>query len=120
MDRQFRNAVDQACMDAIMQLVLLLVAPLGLVLALLVAWLPFSCAHIQLRNLLFIAFAIGVVSPIILWTVKRYSHYKHHPDAAAPFRANRERNKSTAAFVMLLILLVATAASIDYLVRASS
>jgi hypothetical protein len=93
-------------MDAVMQFVLLLVVPLGLVLAVLTASLPLSGAHIHLRNLLFIGFALCVVLPVTFWTGKRFGHYKRSPQAASFFRSHRERTKSILAFVALALVVV--------------
>lgn len=109
LSRSFRNAPHQACADALMQIVMLLILPLLVVLCLLVSFLRRSDLVIHLENLSVILFAAILVPPLALWTIRQFSHYKNTPDAASGFRSTRERCKSASVFALILILIVAAA-----------
>ena len=81
--RSFREAPQQACADALMQIVTLLVLPLLVVLCLLASFLRRSGLVIHLDNLSIILFAAILVPPLALWTIRQFSHYKNTPDAAS-------------------------------------
>jgi hypothetical protein len=114
LSRSFRNAPHQACADALMQVVMLLVLPLGIVLCLLASLLRGSDFVIHLKNLSVVLFAAILVPPLTLWTVRQFSHYKNTPDAASGFRSPRERYKSASVFVLVLILIVAAAELLNH------
>jgi hypothetical protein len=107
--RSFRNAPHQACADALMQIVMLLVLPPWVVLSLLASWLPESDLAIHLKNLSVVLFAVILVPPLALWIVRQFSHYKNTPNAASGFRSTRERYKSASVFALILILIVGAA-----------
>jgi hypothetical protein len=107
--RSFRNAPPQACADALMQIVMLLVLPLWVVLCLLASLLRGSDLVTHLKNLSVVLFAAILVPPLTLWTIRQFSHYKNTPDAASDFCSPRERYKSASVFVFVLILIVAAA-----------
>jgi hypothetical protein len=115
--RSFRNAPHQACADALMQIVMLLVLPLGVVLSLLASLLRESDLVIHLENLSIVLFAVILVLPLTLWMVRQFSHYKNTPEVASGFRSPRERYKSAAVFVLVLILIVAAAELLHYTLR---
>jgi len=104
--RSFREAPQQACADALMQIVTLLVLPLLVVLCLLASFLRRSGLVIHLDNLSIILFAAILVPPLALWTIRQFSHYKNTPDAASGFRSTRERYKSVSVLALILILVV--------------
>jgi hypothetical protein len=112
--RSFRNAPHQACADALMQIVTLLVLPLLVLFCSLAASLRGSNLVIHLENILIILFAAVLVPPLALWTVRQFSHYKNTPDAASGFRSTRERYKSASVFALVLILIVAAAELLHY------
>jgi predicted MFS family arabinose efflux permease len=112
--RGFRNAPHQACADALMQIVMLLVLPLLVVLCLLASLLRGSDFVIHLEDLSVVLFAAALVPPLTLWTVKQFSHYKNTPDAASSFRSTRERYKSVSVFALVLILVVVAAELLHY------
>jgi predicted MFS family arabinose efflux permease len=114
LSRGFRNAPHQACADALMQIVMLLVLPLLVVLCLLASLLRGSDFVIHLEDLSIVLFAAVLVPPLTLWTVKQFSHYKNTPDAASGFRSTRERYKSASVFALVLILIVAAAELLHY------
>jgi hypothetical protein len=107
LSRSFRNAPHQACADALMQIVMLLVLPLWVVLCLLASLLRGSDFVTHLENLSVVLFAAILVPPLTLWTIRRFSHYKNMPDAASGFRSTRERYKSASIFALVLILIAA-------------
>jgi hypothetical protein len=107
--RSFRQAPHQACADALMQIVMLLVLPLLVVLCLLASFLRGGDLSIHLGNLSVVLFTAILVPPLTLWAVKQFSHYKNTPDAAGGFRSPRERYKSISVFALILILIVAGA-----------
>jgi hypothetical protein len=109
LSRSFRQAPHQACADALMQIVMLLVLPMLVVLCLLASLLRGSDLVIHLKNLAVILFAVILIPPLTLWAVRQFSHYKNTPDAASGFRSTRERYKSASVFALVLILIVAAA-----------
>jgi hypothetical protein len=108
--RSFREAPHQACADALMQIVMLIVLPLLVVLCLLASLLRRSGLVIHLENLSIVLFAAILVPPLALWTIRQFGHYKNTPDAANSFRSTRERYKSVSVFALALILVVVAAA----------
>ncbi len=112
--RSFREAPHQACADALMQIVMLLVLPLLVVLCLLASFLRRNGLVIHLENLSIILFAAILVPPLTLWTIRQFSHYKNTPDAASGFRSTRERYKSVSVFALVLILVVVAAELLHY------
>jgi hypothetical protein len=111
--RSFRNAPHQACADALMQIVMLLVLPPGIVLCLLASLLRGSDLVIHLKNLSVVLFAVILVPPLALWTVRQFGHYKNTPDAANGFRSTRERYKSVAVFALVPVLIAAAALALN-------
>jgi hypothetical protein len=114
LSRSFRNTPHQACADALMQIVTLLVLPLWVVLCSLASLLRGSDFVIHLENLSIVLFAAILVPPLTFWTVRQFSHYKNTPDAASDFRSTRERYKSASVFALVLILFVAAAELLHY------
>jgi hypothetical protein len=114
LSRSFRQAPHQACADALMQIVMLLFLPMLVVLCLLASLLRGSDLVIHLKNLAVILFAVILIPPLTLWTVRQFSHYKNTPDAASGFRSTRERYKLASVFALVLILIVATAELLHY------
>ena len=112
--RSFREAPHQACADALMQIVMLLLFPLLVVLCLLASLLRRSGLVIHLENLSIILLAAILVPPLTLWTIRQFSHYKNAPDAASGFRSTRERYKSVSVFALILTLIVAAAEFLHY------
>jgi hypothetical protein len=112
--RSFRNAPHQACADALMQIVMLLVLPLLVLFCLLASSLRGSNLVIHLENFSIVLFAAVLVPPLTLWTVRHFGHYKNTPDAASAFRSTRERYKSASVFALVLILSVAAAELLHY------
>ena len=105
--RGFREAPHQACADALMQIVMLLLLPLLVGLCLVASFLRRSGLVIHLENLSIILIAAILVPPLALWTVRQFSHYKNTPEAASSFRSTRERYKSASIFALVLILMAA-------------
>ena len=105
--RSFREAPHQACADALMQIVMLIVLPLLVVLCLLASLLRRSGLVIHLENLSIVLFAAILVPPLALWTIRQFGHYKNTPEAASSFRSTRERYKSASIFALVLILMAA-------------
>jgi hypothetical protein len=103
--RRFRSTPSQACADALLQMVFLLVLPLWMALGLLASWLQAHESAVHIENLAFILFAVLLLPPLILWLLRKFNHYRNIPDAASPFRSRRERCKS--AVIIALPLLIA-------------
>jgi hypothetical protein len=106
--RRFRNGPAEACGDALLQMVLLMVLPAWMILGSLISWLQSDGLAPHIGNLSFILSAALGLPPLILWLIRRFNHYKSTPEAATPFRSPPQRWKSAVLFTLLpLLILVA-------------
>jgi hypothetical protein len=106
--RQFRNSPAEACGDALLQIVLLLVVPLWMILSYLMSLLRADGLAVHIGNLSYILLGALGLPPFILWLIRHFNHYKSTPEAASAFRSARQRWKSGLMFTLVpLLILVA-------------
>jgi len=106
LNRSFRSSARQACGDALLQIIMLLILPLWVVLGLMAAWFRGSALSIHLGNVSFILVTAALLLPLNLWALKQFSRYRSTPDAAARYGSAAERYKSAIVLGLIPILIL--------------
>jgi len=110
LNRSFRSSAPQACGDALLQMIMLLILPLWLLLGLLGARFRGSALIIHLGNVSFILVTAALALPLNLWALRQFSRYRSTPAAAARYCSTGERYKSAIVFTVIPIVILAVLA----------
>ena len=104
--RSYRNAPAKAFDDAVAQLSAISAIPVAWMIAEIWPLIPWLHRDPSYRTLFFIIAIVIFVFPASSWLERRFTTYKQRPEAADPYRTERERIKTTIGYLVSVPILV--------------